>query len=84
MSVGVVDIYSIKPLDKNTIVKLASSTNNVVTAEEHNVLGGLGGAVAEVLAQERPTPMRMVGTQDTFGESGEDRELMIKYRSERK
>ncbi len=79
LSVGVVDIYSIKPLDKNTIVRLASSTSNVVTAEEHNVIGGLGGAVAEVLAQERPTPMRMVGTQDTFGESGEDRELMIKY-----
>jgi transketolase len=79
LSVGVVDIYSIKPLDKNTIVRLASSTSNVVTAEEHNVIGGLGGAVAEVLAQEGPTPMRMVGTQDTFGESGEDRELMIKY-----
>ena len=84
LSVGVVDIYSIKPLDRNTIVKFARSTGYVVTAEEHNVLGGLGGAVAEVLAQEKPTPMRMVGTQDTFGESGEDRELYDQVRFERK
>ena len=79
LSVSVVDIFSIKPLDKSTIVKFASSTGSVVTAEEHNIIGGLGGSVAEVLSQERPTPMRMVGTKDTFGESGEDKELLIKY-----
>ena len=79
LSVGVVDLYSIKPLDRATIVKVASSSGYVVTAEEHNIYGGMGGAVAEVLGEERPTPMRRVGTKDTFGESGEDKDLMIKY-----
>ncbi|HVB12928.1 MAG TPA: transketolase C-terminal domain-containing protein, partial [Nitrososphaerales archaeon] len=55
------------------------SSGYVVTAEEHNIYGGMGGAVAEVLGEERPTPMRRVGTKDTFGESGEDKDLMIKY-----
>ena len=79
LSVGVVDLYSIKPIDRSTVVRMAASSGYVVTAEEHNVYGGLGGAVAEVLGEDRPTPMRMVGTRDTFGESGEDRELMVKY-----
>jgi transketolase len=79
LSVKVVDLYSVKPIDREMIVRAASATGYVVTAEEHNVYGGLGGAVAEVLGEERPTPMRRVGTKDTFGESGEDRELMIKY-----
>jgi transketolase len=79
LSVGVVDVYSVKPLDTTTIVRLAAATGNVLTAEEHNILGGLGGAVAEILSEERPTPMRRVGIMDTFGESGEDRELMTKY-----
>ena len=78
LSVSVVDLYSIKPIDKRTITKMAS-TGFVVTAEEHNVMGGMGSAVAEVLGEERPTPMKRVGTMDTFGESGEDKELMIKY-----
>jgi transketolase len=79
LSVGVVDLYSIKPLDRATIVKVASASGYIVTAEEHNILGGLGGAVAEILGEDRPTPMRRVGTKDTFGESGEDKDLMIKY-----
>ncbi|MGI0090220.1 MAG: transketolase family protein [Nitrososphaerales archaeon] len=79
LSVGVVDLYSIKPLDKATITKMAASSGYIVTAEEHNIIGGLGGAVAEVLGEERPTPIKRVGTRDTFGESGEDKELMIKY-----
>jgi transketolase len=79
LSVGVVDLYSIKPIDRGTIVKAASASGYVVTAEEHNIYGGLGGAIAEVLGEEKPTPMRRVGTKDTFGESGEDKELMIKY-----
>ena len=78
LSVGVVDLYSIKPIDKRTIVKM-SATGHVVTAEEHNILGGMGSAVAEVLGEEKPTPMRRVGTMDTFGESGEDKDLMVKY-----
>ncbi|MDG6922623.1 MAG: transketolase family protein [Nitrososphaerota archaeon] len=79
LSVGVVDLYSVKPLDRSTIVKVATTSGYIVTAEEHNILGGLGGSVAEVLGEDRPTPIRRVGTKDTFGESGEDKELMIKY-----
>lgn len=79
ISVGVVDMYSIKPFDKATITKMATAAGYAVTAEEHNILGGLGSAVAEVLGEERPTPLRRVGTMDTFGESGEDKDLMIKY-----
>lgn len=79
LSVGVVDLYSIKPIDQDKIVRMASKAGYVVTAEEHNVYGGLGGAVAELLSEERPTPMRRIGTRDTFGESGEDKELMVKY-----
>ena len=79
ISVGVVDLYSIKPISKQAIVKWAAKTGHVVTAEEHNILGGLGSSVAEVLGEERPTPMKRVGMMDTFGESGEDKELMVKY-----
>lgn len=79
LSVGVVDVYSIKPIDKETLVKQASASGYVVTAEEHNILGGLGSSVAEVLGEERPTLMKRVGMNDSFGESGEDKELMLKY-----
>ncbi|MHB8568270.1 MAG: transketolase family protein [Nitrososphaerales archaeon] len=79
LSVSVIDMHTLKPIDLNAIVKYATSTGYIVTAEEHNILGGLGGAVSEILGEEKPTPMRRVGTKDTFGESGEDQELMIKY-----
>lgn len=79
LSVAVYDVHSVKPLDSETVVKAAKSTGHVVTAEEHNILGGLGGAVAEVLSENYPVMMRRVGTIDTFGESGEHTELMIKY-----
>ena len=79
LSVAVIDMTSVKPLDANTLVKFAQKTGYIVSAEEHNIMGGLGGAVAEILAEDRPTPMRRVGTRDTFGESGEDKELMQKY-----
>lgn len=79
LSVAVYDMHTIKPLDTETIVKVAKATGSVVTAEEHNILGGLGGSVAEVLSERYPVMMRRVGTMDTFGESGEHTELMIKY-----
>jgi len=79
LSVGVVDLYSIKPMDSSTIIKNARSTGHVVTAEEHNIMGGMGGAVSEFLSEECPTFMKRVGTMDTFGESGEDKDLMVKY-----
>lgn len=75
----VLDMHTIKPLDEEAILKAARETGAIVTAEEHSVLGGLGGAVAEVLACKVPTRMAMVGQHDTFGESGTPNELKAKY-----
>lgn len=75
----VIDIHTIKPIDEEIIIKAAKETGKVVTAEEHSVIGGLGSAVAEVLAKNCPTKMAMVGQQDTFGESGKPAELLKKY-----
>jgi len=67
----VINLHTIKPLDASTILKAARDTGALVTAEEHTILGGLGGAVAEVTAQEHPVPIRMVGVVDRFGTSGD-------------
>ncbi|MEM2889996.1 MAG: transketolase family protein [Candidatus Hadarchaeum sp.] len=75
----VINFHTIKPLDKEAILRAASSTGAIVTAEEHNILGGLGGAVAEVLVEEGPVPMVRVGINDTYAESGSWRELFAKY-----
>lgn len=75
----VINIHTIKPIDRELIVKAARETHAIITAEEHQVTGGLGGAVAEVLAREYPVPMRFIGMPDHFGESGEPKELMKKY-----
>jgi transketolase len=75
----VIDAYSVKPLDAQTILASARKTGAVVTCEEHNVIGGLGSAVASLLACELPTPMRLVGVRDQFGTSGEFEELMARY-----
>ena len=72
----VVNVATIKPLDNETIVKAASECGAVVSAEEHQITAGLGGAISEVLARECPTPMEFVGVQDTFGGSGDPDELM--------
>ncbi len=79
INVRVIDMHTIKPLDKDIIIKAATETGAIVTAEEHNILGGLGSAVAEVLVENKPVPMKRVGTKDTFGESGKPMELMEKY-----
>ena len=79
ISARVINMASIKPIDKDAIVKAAQETGAILTAEEHNVLGGLGSAVAEVVVQEAPVPMAVVGVQDSFGESGTPKELMAKY-----
>ena len=79
ISARVINMASIKPIDKEAIVKAARETGAILTAEEHNVLGGLGSAVAEVVVQEAPVPMAFVGVQDSFGESGTPKELMAKY-----
>ena len=75
----VIDIHTIKPLDEEIIVKAASETGAIVTAEEHSVIGGLGSAVAEVVCKKCPVKVAMVGQQDTFGESGKPDELKAKY-----
>jgi len=77
--IGVINMHTIKPLDREAVLDAASRCGCIVTAEEHTVIGGLGSACAEVLALESPVPMRMVGVQDTFGESGEPEEIMKKY-----
>ena len=79
ISVSVVNVASVKPLDEETIVRIAKQTKAVVTAEEHNIIGGLGSAIAEVLGEKLPTPMVRVGLKDTFGESGRPQELLEKY-----
>jgi transketolase len=79
VSATVLDVHTIKPIDEDSIVKYAAATGRVVTAEEHNIMGGLGSAVAEVLGEKRPTPMIRVGVRDTFGESGDAGELLKKY-----
>lgn len=75
----VVNISTIKPIDEELLVRCAAETGGIVTAEDHNVHGGLGSAVAECLAQHHPCPMEFVGVRDTFGESGEPDELAEKY-----
>lgn len=80
ISVRVVDMYSIKPIDKELILKCAEETGAIVTAEEHNIYGGLGGAVSEVLAWAGAgVPTEFVGIQDTFTESAPYKELLAKY-----
>lgn len=76
---AVVNVASVKPLDVETVVSYAKKTGAVVTAEEHNIIGGLGSAIAEALAENAPTPMVRVGIKDTFGESGRPMELLEKY-----
>lgn len=79
ISAEVINIHTIKPLDNKAILKSVKKTGCIVTAEEHNYLGGLGESVARVLAENQPTPQEFVATQDTFGESGTPAQLMDKY-----
>lgn len=79
VDVEVINVHTIKPLDKETILRSVRKTRKVITAEEHSVIGGLGGAIAELLAEEVPVLMRRVGMKDRFGESGEPEELLVKY-----
>jgi transketolase len=78
ISARIVHIATIKPLDREIILKAAEETGAIVTAEEHSVIGGLGGAVAELLSEARPTPVKRVGVRDRFGTSGKAEEL-LKY-----
>ena len=75
----VIDIHTIKPIDEEIIIKAASETGAIVTAEEHSVIGGLGSAVSEVVVKNCPVKMAFVGQNDVFGESGKPDELKAKY-----
>ena len=79
ISVEVVNIHTIKPLDEAAIIRSLTKTGCAVTAEEHNIIGGLGDAVAQVAARHCPTPIEYIGTNDTFGESGTPAQLLKKY-----
>jgi len=79
ISTHLLHIPTLKPFDVQAVVEAAARTGAVVTAEDHTIIGGLGGAVAEVLGERRPTPMRRVGLRDTFGESGPNEALLEKY-----
>jgi len=79
ISAEIINIHTIKPLDEQAILKSIAKTKCVVTAEEHNFLGGLGESVSRVLAQNNPVPQEFVATNDTFGESGTPSQLMEKY-----
>jgi transketolase len=79
ISAEIVNIHTIKPLDEKSVLESIRKTHCVVTAEEHNVLGGLGESIARVAGQHDPVPIEMVGTQDTFGESGTPTQLLEKY-----
>lgn len=79
IEVLVINSHTVKPIDEQTIIRAAKTTGGVVTVEEHQITGGLGGAVSEVLSRNFPTPMEFVGMPDSFGESGQPDELLEKY-----
>lgn len=79
ISAEIINCHTIKPLDKETILKSVGKTKKVITAEEHSIIGGLGGAVAELLSEELPTPMIRIGVKDKFGQSGNCDELLRQY-----
>ncbi|MQN01921.1 MAG: transketolase family protein [Lachnospiraceae bacterium] len=80
ISAEIVNIHTIKPIDKDLIIKEAEKTGKVVTVEEHSVIGGLGSAVCEVLAENHPLPVKRIGVYDRYGESGPAVELLHKYK----
>ena len=75
ISAEIINCSTIKPIDSETIVKSLDKTGAAVTAEDHNVIGGLAGAVSELLAKEKPSPVEFIGLQDRFGASGDEQEL---------
>ena len=79
ISVRIIDMHTIKPIDKDIIIKAAKETKGIVTAEEHSIIGGLGGAVCEVVAENWPTKVLRVGVNDKFGKSGNAGALLKEY-----
>lgn len=80
IDVRVIDVHTIKPIDREMVVKCAKETKRIITVEDHNIIGGLGSSVCEVLSEEYPVRVERMGIVDTFGESGKAEELMKKYK----
>ena len=80
VNVRVIDIHTVKPIDKELIVKCAKETKRIITVEDHNIIGGLGSAVCDVLSEKYPTKVERMGIIDSFGRSGKAEELMTYYR----
>jgi transketolase len=80
IEVEVINCHTVKPIDEQLIILGAKKSGAIVTVEEHQIAGGLGGAVSEVLSKNFPVPMEYIGMQDTFGESGKPDELLKKYK----
>ena len=79
ISAKVINMHTIKPLDTELVIESAKATGKIVTVEEHSIIGGLGGAVCECLAEANPVPVKRVGINDVFGESGSAGQLIKKY-----
>jgi transketolase len=79
ISVSVTNLHTVKPLDQKTILEVAMEAGAVVTVEEHQIAGGMGSAVAELLASTRPMPIEFIGVHDRFGQSGKSAELFHEY-----
>lgn len=79
ISAELINMATIKPLDRKAVIATAKRTGAVLTVEEHSIIGGLGSAVAECLSEAYPTPMARLGTKDVFGQSGEAEELLDEY-----
>ncbi len=79
ITADVINIHTIKPIDKDAVLKSIQKTGCAVSAEEHNIIGGLGDSIAQIAATSFPVPQEFIGTKDTFGESGKPAELLVKY-----
>jgi transketolase len=79
ISAKVINLHTVKPIDEEAIIKAAKETGAIVTCEEHQIMGGFGSAVAEVVVENCPVPMRFIGIQDRFGESGTPEELIKEF-----
>ena len=77
ISCRVIDSFSIKPIDEEILEKAARETGSIVTCEEHNIMGGFGSAVAEIISEKYPVPIRRIGVMDKFGESARDNEIPL-------
>ena len=78
ISTDVLNVHTIKPIDKKEIIKTAKKTGKIITVEEHSILGGLGSVISEILGEEYPVPIKRMGISDIYGESGNYDELLLK------